>query len=423
MKRRLLPLGTLTVTMCFLALLVAVNPFERTDHLLERLFGAAPEWTLVDKVYVDPQTQETSHGENPIPSFKQLSEHWNQGAAARHVYLIGNSQMYTVLLAPGEQLEGTPEKTYPDLLNDFYRSQNRRVEIYRLAAPNITYMEVLWYLVYLTQHPTLQPNTLVLQLNYETFRKTGIRDGMLGMLDEPRFADAIADIAAGARPYSNLFSMALQKRREQLAKLGNAPSTAAGGASHTGIRDSDDIGNAIETHFRNWLEHVPGFSRRGQMKGDFEGLLYRARVFFLHIKPATPRALSNATLVLNRSALEDIAQLCRSRHIQLVLINAPQNPSALLYKTAADRKLYQETIHSMTALHNLPLYDFERSIPNSFWGVWIDGPDPIHFGRHGHSLMAKIIIENEVVDEQVHALNAARSIETNASLREARRSR
>jgi len=417
MKRCLLPLGTLTVTLCFLALLFAINPFERTAHLLERLFSAAPEWTLVDKLYIDPQTQETSHGENPIPSFKQLSEHWSQRAAARHVYLIGNSQMYTVLLAPGEQPAATPEKTYPDLLNDFYRSQNRRVEIYRLAAPNITYMEVLWYLVYLTQHPTLEPNTFVVQLNYETFRKTGIREGMLGMLDEPKFADAIAEIAAGGRPYSNLFSIALQKHGEQLAKLGNAPNPAAGGGSHTGIAESDGIGNAIETHFRNWLERAPGFSRRGQMKGDFEGLLYRARVFFLHIKPTTPRSLSNATLVLNRSALEDIAQLCRTRHIQLVLINAPQNPSALLYKTAADRKLYEDTILSMAALHNLPLYDFERSIPNSYWGVWIDGPDPIHFGRNGHSLMAKVIEENDVLDEQVHYRDAARSIEMNVPFR------
>jgi hypothetical protein len=400
MKRCLLSLGILTATLFFLVLLIAANPFQRTAQLLDRLFGAAPEWTLVNKVYIDPQTQETSRGENPIPSFKRLSEYWSQHPAARHVYLIGNSQMYTVLLAPGEQLATTPEKTYPDFLNDFYRNQNARVEIYRLAAPNITYMEVLWYLVYLTQHPTLEPNTLVLQVNYETFRKTGIRDGMLGMLDEPKFAAGVAELAAGGRPYSNIFLMALQKRREQLAKLGTAPDNTAAIGSRTGIAESAGIGNAVETHFRNWLEHLAGFSRRGQIKGDLEGLLYRARVFFLHIKPTTPRTLTNATLVLNRSALEDIAELCHGRRIDLVLINAPQNPSALLYKTAADRKLYEDTIHSIATLHSLPFYDFERIVPTSYWGVWIDGPDPIHFGRHGHDLMAKVMIENEVLESR-----------------------
>jgi hypothetical protein len=158
------------------------------------------------------------------------------------------------------------------------------------------------------------------------------------------------------------------------------------------------------------------------MKGDFEGLLYRARVFFLHIKPTTPRTLSNATLVLNRSALEDIAELCRGRQIDLVLINAPQNPSALLYKTAADRNLYEDTIHSIAALHNLPFYDFERIIPTSYWGVWIDGPDPIHFGRHGHDLMAKVMIENKVL-EQGHDRDAARSTEVTVASGELSRGR
>jgi hypothetical protein len=417
MKRCLLPLGTVAVTVCLLASLVAVNPFEHTAHWLDRVFGAAPEWTLVGKLYVDPNTQETSHGEDPIPSFKQLSEHWSRCGAPRHTYLIGNSQMYTVLLAPGEQPSNIPEKTYPDFLNDFYRGQSRRVEIYRLAAPNITYMEVLWYLVYLTQDPKLEPNTFVVQLNYETFRKAGIRDGMLGMVDDPKFAAAVADIAAGGRPYSNYFSMALQKRREQLAKLGSIPNAAADGGSHTGITESAGVGNAVETHFRNWLEHVPGFSQRAQMKGDFEGLLYRARVFLLHIKPTTPRSLSKATLVLNRSALDDIAELCSNRNIRLVLINAPQNPSALLYKTADDRRLYEETIHSIAALHNLSLYDFEHSIPTSDWGVWIDGPDPIHFGRRGHSLMAKVIIENEVLDKPIHEPQAT-PLEMTVPLRE-----
>jgi hypothetical protein len=272
-------------------------------------------------------------------------------------------------------------------------------------------MEVLWYLVYLTQQSTLEPNVLVLQLNYETFRKTGIRDGMLGMLDEPKFAASIDKIAASDRPYSNLFSVALQKRRQQLANLGTTADNPTTNDLHTGITESASLGNAVESLFRRWLDHVPGFPRRAQMKADLEGLLYRARVFFLHIKPTTPRTLSNATLVLNRSALEDTAELCHDRGINLVLINAPQNPSALLYKTAADRNLYEDTISSIARLYNLPLYDFESIIPASYWGVWIDGPDPIHFGRNGHSLMARIIIEKQVFEKQARDYDPAHSNE------------
>jgi hypothetical protein len=410
MKQRVYSWGILAGTLLLLALLVAVDPFQHAIQFLDKVYGAAPEWTLVGKVYVDPQTQETSHGEDPVPSFRRLSEYWSRRAATRHVYLVGNSQMYTVLLAPGEQLSDEVEKTYPDLLNDFYRAHDRNVSIYRLAAPNITYMEALWYLVYLTEHRELEPNTLVLQLNYETFRKTGIRDGMLSMLDDAKFFSAIDKIARSDRPYSSLFLMALQKHKEQIAKVGKATGNdGTGEGMHTGIVESASVGNRIETDFRDWLDRVPGFSRRLQMKGEFEGLLYRARVFLLHIKPTTPRSLSEATLVLNRSAVDDIANLCRERKIELVLVNAPQNPSALLYKTAADHNLYEETIRSIANLHGLTLYDFESVIPAASWGVWIDGPDPIHFGRHGHDLMTKIMIDHEVVAKQMRPPGASQS--------------
>jgi hypothetical protein len=410
MKPRLLSFGILTGTLLFLVLLIAVDPFQHAIQFLDKSYGAAPEWTLVGKLYLDPQTQETSHGENPLSSFQRLSEYWSQRAPLRHVYLVGNSQMYTMLLAPGEQLSDGPEKTYPDLLNDFYRTHDSNVAIYRLASPNITYMEALWYLVYLTQHRELEPDTLVLQLNYETFRKTGVRDGMLNMLEDADFASAIEKMASSDRPYSSLFLMALQKHKEQIAKTGKtAANEGTGEGIHTGIAESANIGNRIETDFRDRLDRVPGFWRRLQMKGEFEGLLYRARVFLLHIKPTTPRSLSQATLTLNRAAVEDIATLCHERKIELVLVNAPQNPSALLYKTAADHNLYENTIHSIATQHGLQLYDFEGVIPASLWGIWIDGPDPIHFGRHGHDLMTKIMIDHEVVAKGPHSAAVANS--------------
>jgi len=35
--------------------------------------------------------------------------------------------------------------------------------------------------------------------------------------------------------------------------------------------------------------------------------------------------------------------------------------------------------------------DLENSIPGDMWGVWIDGPDPIHFGRAAHKRMAELM--------------------------------
>jgi hypothetical protein len=41
----------------------------------------------------------------------------------------------------------------------------------------------------------------------------------------------------------------------------------------------------------------------------------------------------------------------------------------------------------------LKLVDLENSIPRDQWGVWIDGPDPIHFGLRGHVQMADVMMK------------------------------
>jgi hypothetical protein len=33
------------------------------------------------------------------------------------------------------------------------------------------------------------------------------------------------------------------------------------------------------------------------------------------------------------------------------------------------------------------------------WGVWIDGPDPIHFGRAGHARMAELLIADGLIPD------------------------
>jgi hypothetical protein len=43
-------------------------------------------------------------------------------------------------------------------------------------------------------------------------------------------------------------------------------------------------------------------------------------------------------------------------------------------------------------------YDFENSIPGPMWGVWIDGPDPIHFGRAAHRRFADLMFDRGVID-------------------------
>ena len=404
MKSRILPYGSLLLSLLLAGGALRWNPFLHASNGLASIFAAGPDWAQISLLYKDPKTQEVTNGENPAPGLEELTHWW--GAAepgAKRIFLMGNSQTYTVLLAPGEFPLTVPEKTYPDLLADFYRQKNGNpIHLYRLSAPNISYMEMLWYLTYMTQSPELKPSAVLLQVNYEEFRKTGIRSGLLTLLPDPKFYAAIRKLAENEKPYSGIFKEALSEYDRQLAAAhrgGNPAAGAMGASTHTGIAQSNGWGNLLETKLRATLEQSATFRERHNLKTGLLNFLYLCRVYFLHIKPTTPRSLGPAQLAAASSSLDEIAQLCAQNQIKLAIFNAPQNPLTPLYKTAADRATYERTIRELALRRQLRFYDFESAVPGPYWGVWIDGPDPIHIGRAAHQILAEKIEQSRILEE------------------------
>src|SRR5262249_7444631 len=166
------------------ALLVG-DPFLVAKDLAARLSGPVREDAMVTNVYQDPATQEVTNGAAPLSGLTRLESQWcNTSDASRYV-LMGNSQTFTILLAPSDASATATERTYPDQIIDRAAAHGRPVQGYRLAAPNLSYAEVLWYLQYLLARKCMAPARLIVQLNYESFRKTGIRAGMLELLANP----------------------------------------------------------------------------------------------------------------------------------------------------------------------------------------------------------------------------------------------
>jgi hypothetical protein len=133
------------------------------------------------------------------------------------------------------------------------------------------------------------------------------------------------------------------------------------------------------------------------MKSEFLDALYLARVHVLGITPTTKRSIGGAALTMNVRSLEQIGQLCREHGIRVTFFNAPQNPSAPLYRTAQDRTRYQQIVSDLSCKYASRYFDFENSIPREMWGVWIDGPDPIHFGRAAHHKLADLMFKAGLV--------------------------
>jgi hypothetical protein len=383
----------LVLALTFAALwgLLVWDPFS---HLRDVFVNPALEQAKVSFMYTDPNTQEVSDGQHPLESLRKLEPNWCKVRKETRYILSGNSQTFSVLLAPSEPPPTQADRTYPDLLLDQLNADGAGVHGYRLSAPNISYMEVLWYLNYLLVHPCLIPSEFVIQLNFETFRKTGVREGMLELLEDPAFASAIKQEVRANAPYANTFQQAIDQYESRIAKQKGSETSSI---SKTGITEARGFGSALETTTRTALDQLSLFRSRGQLKAELLDFLYLSRVNLLGITPTTKRSLGGGPLTINLSSLERIGELCRHNGIRLVFFNAPQNPNAPLYRTSADREQYQQIISGLARKVAEGYFDFENSIPGPLWGVWIDGPDPIHFGRAAHRRLADLMFEQGVI--------------------------
>lgn len=177
-----------------------------------------------------------------------------------------------------------------------------------------------------------------------------------------------------------------------------APSSDAS-TIKTEVTQSISVGNRLETWLRIVLDRSAGFRHRPIIKDELLTTLYLLRVNVLGITPTTKRSLGGAALAMSVSALERVGVLCAHNHIKLEFFLAPQNPRASLYRTDADRREYQGITEHLIRTYAWRSADFENIIPAPEWGIWIDGPDPIHFGRAAHALMAQHMIDAGLIPD------------------------
>jgi len=378
MRAAVIGAGVILSTALWLAALSVGAPFDAANGALDRAFGGLPAWTQVRNMYRNPETQEASAGEKPLASFHRLAGYWAHGG---RVLFIGNSQMQMVSLARGEAPPTGPEKTWVDLVTDELAKSGSDLKAYRLSAGGMTYAEALWDILYLTAHPELKPQAIFLQMNYQFLWSNGIRDGMLELLDDPAFRDAAAREAARGDGYSGLFRERLQAGAARGATAGAAPSTEANAPAER-----------LESEVRQGLSGWIGFRERGRQRDDFLNLLYRARIYFLHLKPSTARSISEVRLRESQTAVERIAEICREENIRFVLLRVPANPLISLYRTPEDHDRYMRYLADMASRFATPVYDFEDLVPAQEWGLAYNGPDPLHMGRAGHRLLASRVI-------------------------------
>jgi len=375
MKALASSLLVLAVTGAFLAALFAFQPFERANGAMDRAFGALPAWTQVEYMYRDPATQELSHGDAPLESFRLLAQAWAAHPGAKRIVLMGNSQTQMTSLAPGEPPPVAPEKTYSDHMADAYGQAAEPRLFYRLSAGALSYEEMLWYAAYLAGRPEIKPDVLLVQLNYQNFANSGIRGGMLEMLSDPGFRLKMEEAADRRSADADAFAAALN-RYDNVKAQSNIPAAEPAG------------NNRLETVLRDRFNGTRPFNGLPAMQASFSLMLVRARTYFLHLGSASKRSLGGERLAASRAALEHLAELSKRSGIRMIFFQAPTNPAVPLYATSEDDRAYHEFGNSLAARYGIPLLDFEHSVPGNEWGMSLNLPDPLHLGRAGHRRLA-----------------------------------
>jgi hypothetical protein len=381
--KAVLAAGVVGISLLLVGALFAVEPFGLATAALDRAFGAPPKWKNIEDLYVDPLTQETSRGEHPRAGFDRLAAYWNAHPDCRRVVFLGNSQMHSVNLAPGEGPPTGPEKGYVDLIPQ--PPGRPGYLFYRISLGGMSYSEALWYTLYLLSDRRVRPDLLVMQLDYQALLQAGIREGLLELIDVPEFRARVEAEAHAGQPYSDSFAEALQ----QYTALHTRDAAATSPRRSMGR----GFGEPVESAARSLLSRIPVFRSRHEVKNSFVQMLYGGRVYLLRLKPSSPRSAPAVRLLRSQREVEEIIRVSRGGGVQPVFFVAPLNPEVRLYRTEQDRATYQEFLRTLAERDGVRVWNLENRLPERYWGRLMDGPDPLHFGREAHRVMAAAMAE------------------------------
>ncbi len=369
--------GSRLAALCALAL-VLVAGLGRIDP-----FGALSSWltggdALLQTPLEDHDSWDPGRGATLLATTKKLAP---LAPGMQRVLVFGNSQQYTVSLPRGAAIDPKERVVIASarLGKTLEERAPGRFRVYNVGSDNQNFAEALWQAIYWFEIAPETPGALIVQSSFDTLRKTSVRAGYQTLLDEPRYAAALAAWIDRARPYAGDFRAAVHDHGERKAELAGKDETRWQTWSP-------------EPSLRAAMDHVTLFHQREKLKSSLLGALYALRVRGLGISPTTRRHITGAPLEQNLAALADLVALARSKGAKVFVYNAPTNPAVDMFY-ADEYRSYLDRTMALCAAHGATFADFGHAVPAEHWGFWIDGPDPIHFDDEGHAIIHRLLTE------------------------------
>lgn len=299
----------------------------------------------------------------------------------RLVILTGMSQMYAI----NEAVRG--DQTISEWLDDMYAPSGIRV--FGLAAPNLANEEALFLAIAEVSDPATTPKVLIIGVCFDKFRNVDLREGYLAFMQQrPRVRELWRETALR---YASSYPLATAKMRSTLAD------TAA-----LASRDTTSLESRIRDGVATVLPVVRG---RQDLNFFVMDRLYEARNKAFGISTSTKRPLIRSRYDMNREFLELVVEVARAHGVQVVLYVNPLNPLAVNPYVPAEYESFKSWLADYARRKQLPLANLENEVPAADWGMFLGGPDFMHFKGEGHRKTALGIARE--FDAQIRGTAAA----------------
>ena len=304
-----------------------------------------------------------SVGGNPLA-------YWPAIPDARHTRLVvitGMSQMYAIN-------EATPtDQTISEWLDDHYAPLG--VRVFGLAAPNLANEEALFLLLAELSDPATTPKVLIMGVSFDKFRNVDLREGYRAFLQRrPRTSALWRETAA---QYSDSFPLATAK---MVSTLSDSSSLSGTDSSSLEWRIRDRLGAML-----------PVIAGRKDLNFFVMDRLYEARNKAFGISTSSKRPLIKSRYDMNREFLQLMVAVAHARRVRVILYINPLNPRAVNPYIPDEYEGFKSWLAKYARSRNVPLANLENEIPAADWGMFMGGPDFMHFKGEGHLKTAAAI--------------------------------
>jgi hypothetical protein len=308
-----------------------------------------------------------------------IDDYINYGNSRDLVLWLGNSQLHSI-----NQFKLGDETSSSTLHR---KLKNKKKYLLTLSHPNVNLQEHYLLFEYLTN--IIPVSELILPVVFDDLRETGIRSGLLDILNN--------ELAISGLKKTEIGNKILTRQNNQ--KSLESHTDALDGTEQEGLEEY--LNSVLESKFDIWGD-------RSILRGKILLNLYKFRNWSLGITPSSIRKVIPGRYSINMMALNEIIDSARRKGIKVLVYIAPIRNDVIIPYDLNDYNEFKSEVISIGDDESIKIVNLENIIPAEYWGTKesisigskTEELDFMHFKSEGHEILSdRIFMEIKVEND------------------------